>query len=408
MATTVRTVRQADVGKNIPVYAVWETTMMCNHACAHCGSRAGPEEARPKELTTEDLLAVAQQLVDLKCREVTLIGGEAYLRDDICTHVAFLAERGIRVTMQTGGRGLSPSLCRDLAAAGMKAIGVSLEGPEAIHDELRASPGSFQSGLRALENARAAGMATTSNTQVSRLNKDHLRETAELLQATGIRIWRVQMTVPMGRAADRPDWILRPPDMLQVMDALAELQMEAAEKAKAAGLPPRKTFDILASNNIGYFGPHEEILRSHPGGTASYWQGCSAGRYTMGIESDGTLKACPSLPTAPYAGGNVLDTSLAEMWEHADALRFVRERTTDELWGFCKTCYYADVCQAGCSFTAHCTLGKRGNNPFCYHRASILKDQGKMERLVQKEDAEGKPYDFGRFEIEVVPWEDPA
>ena len=58
MASTVRTVRQEDVGKNIPIYAVWETTMMCNHACAHCGSRAGPEEARPKELTTEELLAV--------------------------------------------------------------------------------------------------------------------------------------------------------------------------------------------------------------------------------------------------------------------------------------------------------------------------------------------------------------
>jgi hypothetical protein len=29
-----------------------------------------------------------------------------------------------------------------------------------------------------------------------------------------------------------------------------------------------------------------------------------------------------------------------------------------------------------------------------------------MERLVQKENAEGKPYDFGRFEIEVVPWAD--
>jgi len=120
------------------------------------------------------------------------------------------------------------------------------------------------------------------------------------------------------------------------------------------------------------------------------------------------LKACPSLPTAPYTGGNLLDTSLAEMWEHADALRFVRERTTDELWGFCKTCYYADVCRAGCSFTSHCTLGKRGNNPFCYHRASTLKDEGKMERLVQKESAEGNPYDFGRFELEVVPWEDPT
>lgn len=401
---TVRTIRKEDLGKNIPIYAVWETTMQCNHACAHCGSRAGPEEARPKELTTEELLDVAQQLVDLQCREVTLIGGEAYLRDDITTHVAYLAERGIRVTMQTGGRGLSPALCRELKDAGMSAIGVSIDGPERVHDVLRASPGSFRAGLRALENARAAGMVTTSNSQINRLNKDHLRETCDLLQETGIQVWRVQMTVPMGRAADRPDWILQPWEILDVIDTLAALQVEAAEENARAGRPPHKAFDILASNNIGYFGPHEEILRSRPGQRSNYWQGCGAGRYTLGIESDGTLKACPSLPTAPYAGGNLLETSLAEMWQNADELSFVRDRTTDELWGFCGSCYYADVCRGGCSFTAHCTLGKRGNNPFCYHRASTLKKQGLRERLVHKEDAIGKPYDFGRFELATEPW----
>ena len=54
---------------------------------------------------------------------------------------------------------------------------------------------------------------------------------------------------------------------------------------------------------------------------------------------------------------------------------------------------------AGCSFTAHCTLGKRGNNPFCYHRATTLASQGRRERLVRVEQADGIPYDFGRFDV---------
>ena len=34
-----------------------------------------------------------------------------------------------------------------------------------------------------------------------------------------------------------------------------------------------------------------------------------------------------------------------------------------------ENCYYADVCLGGCTWTAHCTLGRPGNNPYCIHRA---------------------------------------
>ncbi len=34
----------------------------------------------------------------------------------------------------------------------------------------------------------------------------------------------------------------------------------------------------------------------------------------MGIESDGTVKGCPTLPTAEYAGGNVRDLSIERIW----------------------------------------------------------------------------------------------
>ena len=405
MATTrsPRSVTFADRDK--PIYAVWEITLRCNQACAHCGSRAGPTEERPDELSTAELLEVAAELVRLGTREVTLIGGEAYLRDDIFDIVHFLSAQGIRVTMQTGGRGLSPRLAKALKDAGMKAVGVSVDGPEEIHDVLRDSVGSWRSAMRALEVCKEVGLVTSSNTQVNNLNAHMLREIGAMIKKTGVRVWRVQLTVPMGRAADRPEWILDPPKILDVIDTLAAMQLEEVAMVRAKGLPPERAFNIMSSNNVGYYGPHEQVLRSRPGGDEAYWRGCQAGVYTIGIESDGTVKGCPSLPTAPYTGGKVRDLGLEEIWKNAEELNFVRERTTEELWGFCKTCYYADICRAGCSFTTHCTLGRRGNNPFCYHRAATLKREGRKERLVLKEAAAGIPYDFGRFEIVEEPWD---
>ena len=59
---------------------------------------------------------------------------------------------------------------------------------------------------------------------------------------------------------------------------------------------------------------------------------------------------------------------------------------------------------AGCSWTAHCTLGRRGNQPYCYHRAHTLKRRGLRERLEPVEVAEGLPFDHGRFELVEEPW----
>jgi radical SAM protein with 4Fe4S-binding SPASM domain len=305
--------------------------------------------------------------------------------------------------MQTGGRALTEERARGLKAAGLTGVGVSIDGPEHIHDVLRGNAGSYRAAIRALDAARDAGLIISSNTQVNRLNYKHLRELAAELQRHGIQSWQVQLTVPMGRAADHPEWIVEPWSVVDVIDTLAAIQREAVEK-HTKGIP----FNIFVGNNIGYYGPHEQTLRSRPGGADSHWQGCKAGINVIGIESDGTVKGCPSLPTAPYDGGNVRELSLERIWNESEIVRFARDRTSDELWGHCKTCYYADTCRAGCSWTAHCTLGRRGNNPFCYYRVMQLRRKGIRERLVPKEQAPNRPYDFGRFEIVEEPWTDEA
>ena len=396
----MRALRPEDYLVARPVYAVWELTLHCDQPCQHCGSRAGA--MRREELTTEEALEVARSLARLGCRECALIGGEAYLRRDLPRIVRELADGGVRVVMQTGGRAFTRERATTLRAAGLTGLGVSLDGPRAIHDELRGNAGSYDAALKAMDNASAAGLVLTANTQINRLNHRHLPEICRTIRDKGAQTWQVQLTVPMGRAADRPDWIIDPWLMVPIVDTLAELQAEAIREHAGEG----PVFNIFANNNIGYFGPHEELLRSRPGGISTHWKGCRAGINLVGLESDGTVKACPSLPTAPYAGGNVRQLTLEKLWEGSAEVRFSRDRDTSELWGFCATCYYADTCRAGCSWTAHCTLGRRGNNPFCYHRVKQLERRGIRERLVPREAAPNLPYDYGRLEIVEEPWRD--
>ena len=398
----VRELRPGEESTIKPIYAVWEITLRCDHACSHCGSRAA--KARPEELDQKALFEVADALARLGTREVTLIGGEAYLHPDCVALTRHLTSLGIWVSMQSGGRGLTEPVLDALVGAGMKAVGISIDGPAEVHDVLRAVKGSHDSAVRALDAVMARGMMATTNMQVNRLTYHFLREHYEFLDARGVRSWRCQLTVPMGRAADRPAWLLEPYQILEVTDTLAALQLDAIARCTERGLPLAKAMNVHGSNNLGYYGPHEELLRSHPGGVSAYWGGCPAGVHVIGIESDGVVKGCPSLPTAPYVGGNVKDLALEDIWRHAPELAFVRDRTVDELWGFCGTCYYKDICRGGCAWTAHCTVGKRGNNPFCYHRAATLRDQGRRERLELAERAPGDPYDFGRYDIVEEDW----
>src|SRR5262245_5446078 len=118
-----RLLRPEDYERSRPIFAVWELTLKCDQPCEHCGSRAG--HARARELTTEECFEVARSLVRLECREVAFIGGEAYLRPDLHEIVAFFAERGVRVTMQTGGRAMTPERAKALKEAGLASLGVS-------------------------------------------------------------------------------------------------------------------------------------------------------------------------------------------------------------------------------------------------------------------------------------------
>ena len=368
-----------------PILAVWEITLACDLACGHCGSRSG--RARPDELSTAEALDLVDQLAELGVIEVVLIGGESYLRDDWCEIIARIAERGMEPLITTGGRGMTPERAQAAAKAGLLSASVSIDGLAATHDLQRGVTGSHAAALAAMANLRDAGVPVSANTQINKLSLPELPDVLELIIAHGAHSWQIQLTVAMGRAADRPEWILQPYDLLPLFEMLETL----AARCKEA--------DVLLwpGNNVGYFGPLETTLRGTlPRG---HHVGCGAGVWGLGIEADGTIKGCPSMATATWGSGNVRDARLVEIWERAAPMRFNRGRGVESLWGYCASCYYADVCKGGCTWPSEALLGKPGNNPMCHHRALEMQRMGKRERLVQIERAPGLPFDHGKFEL---------
>ena len=191
-----------------PVYVVWELTLACDLACRHCGSRAG--KARPAELSRDEALDLVAQLAALGSREITFIGGEAYLSEPWLDVIAAASRAGIRCTLTTGGRAWDRARAEAAAAAGLKAVSVSVDGLERSHDRLRAVPGSWRAAMAAIGHSREAGLQPFANTQWNRLNLPEVEPLGELLLAQGIAAWQVQITGPLGRAADRADWLLQP------------------------------------------------------------------------------------------------------------------------------------------------------------------------------------------------------
>jgi radical SAM protein with 4Fe4S-binding SPASM domain len=385
----VRSIPVGGLPEPQPRYVVWEVTLACNLKCTHCGSRAGAPRA--KELTTQECVALIGDLAQAGTKEVVLIGGEAYLRPDWLTLIEEFTRHGILCGLQTGARALTAAKIAAAARAGLKTVGVSIDGGPATHDHLRGVRGSHAHAVAAIGHARQQGIMATANSQVNRRNVGELREVLDTIIDAGATAWQIQLTVPMGNAADDPSLILQPYELASLMPELFALFRSGLERG----------LQLIPGNNIGYFGPYEAAWRS-TSGRVEYYAGCQAGRAGLGIEADGAIKGCPSLPTASYVGGNIRDKPFSQIWKDSAELGFMRDRADSRArcWGFCAKCYYGPICRGGCSWTAHVITGRPGNNPFCHYRVLRLQERGWREIIVHKEGpASHLPFDHGQFDI---------
>jgi radical SAM protein with 4Fe4S-binding SPASM domain len=351
-----------------PRTCVWELTLACNMSCRHCGSRAG--KARPDELTQPEALRLCQDLADLGVKRLTLGGGEPTLRQDWTMLAEALGARGVRVNMVTNGRGWGKQQAARAKSFRLESVAFSVDGCEVTHNYIRRVKGQWRELLDSIDLTVAAGVPVSVVTQINRRNLQELEELHALLAAHKVRSWQLQLGNPSGNMADHPDLVIGPADILDIVPRVAKLR-------KLPGRP-----HVYAGDNVGYYGDHEADIRD-TGGLVPFWVGCQAGCQVIGIESNGNVKGCLSLPSAMngesrFIEGNIRQRSLREIWESPEAFSYNRKFKVSQLKGFCRTCEYAEICRGGCSWTAFSHTGDRNDNPYCYYRQAV--ERGLIER----------------------------
>ncbi len=353
-----------------PRIAVWELTLRCNLNCRHCGSKAG--RARDDELALHEALHLADELAELGCRFLTLSGGEPLLRKDWPIIAERLIEKGVTVGMISNGILFDDAQASTAKAVGLETVAFSLDGLQESHEYQRRVPGQWQVVLDAIETCKRHKIRPSVVTTINRRNLPELEQVRTLLRERGVLRWQVQFATPTGNMADNRSLLMEPKDVLVAIPLIAKM-------CKDDQLPK-----VYPGHDVGYYGEPEEALRHHSE-QLPVWTGCTAGMSVIGIESNGNIKGCLSLPSAMnnenrFIEGNVRERSLTEIWKNKEGFAYNRQFTTELLGGFCRTCDYAEICRGGCTWTTFAEHGTVRDNPYCYWR-----------QLQQAEEQNGEP-----------------
>jgi radical SAM protein with 4Fe4S-binding SPASM domain len=202
-------------------------------------------------------------------------------------------------------------------------------------------------------------------TTLTRRNLYELPAIARLLVGRDIH-WQIQAAGAGGERLERAD-LLTP----------LEFYFAALFIARMRAMYPWAVLPVIGAHDFGYCSTRLPSLRV-PG---QVWTGCGAGRNTLGIQSDGGVKGCLSLPDN-FVVGNVRDRSLVELWEGEP---FAAWRKPVIRHGFCATCPHGEACEGGCTELAGTYSGRRGDNPMCFYR---------IERASPFSNSDGAPAPF--------------
>ncbi|QCC57600.1 TIGR04053 family radical SAM/SPASM domain-containing protein [Natrinema thermotolerans] len=341
-----------------PFVLIWELTQACGLACDHCRADAKPQR-HPDELSTAEGKALLEDAAEFGDGQlVVLSGGDPLVRDDVPELIAHGDDLGLRMTITPSGTGsLTADRIEEMADAGLKRMAVSLDGasPE-THDAFRGEDGSFEETIRAVEDAREAGLPVQVNTTVCQQTVAELPAIRDLLTEIGAVMWSVFFLVPVGRgrvlepiAPDRADAVMEWLHEVSDTEPFGVKTTEAPQYRRVA--VQRRADEDEGGQSGGRPGPGDGIERR---------TGIVAGDGFAFVSHTGEVFPSGFLPES---AGNVRDRPVTELYRDSELFRSLRDR--DNLSGKCGACPYRHVCGGSRSRAFAHTGDPLASDPLC-------------------------------------------
>ena len=362
---------------------IWETTRACDLACRHCRAEAVPFR-RPDELSTDEAKAMLRKVREFGPVVFVLSGGDCLKRPDVFELVRYGFDLGLRMAVTPATTPLAtPQAIQNFKDAGIARLAVSLDGSTpAIHDAFRRVDGSFDWGIRILEECRRIGLSTQVNTVIAPHNVGDFDNLAALMERMGIVFWEVFFLVPTGRA--KPGDMASAEAFERVFHKMYDLTQRAPFDIKATAAPQYSRVIMQRQVAERRAGEREEAPDTLTGGVM-FSLSDGIGRARSVNDGDGFMfisHVGEIMPSGflPIVAGNVRHDDIPTVYRESPIFRELRDRS--RLKGKCGVCEFVQVCGGSRARAYGMTGDYMEAEPFCSYvprRYARMVERGEAE-----------------------------
>jgi MoaA/NifB/PqqE/SkfB family radical SAM enzyme len=184
-----------------PLLVTWQLTRDCDLACLHCCTDSAPGKRLHDELSRDEALRVANDIVAAGVPYVMLCGGEPLVVAHFFEVAELLGAAGVHLKIETNGQRLEEAAVRRLAALPIRSIQVSLDGDTPEVYARQRPGGSLAKAHAACRAVRAAGLPLEITFAPTRVNIHEAEAVVERARALGAFRFNTGRLMRIGTAA---------------------------------------------------------------------------------------------------------------------------------------------------------------------------------------------------------------
>ena len=293
---------QRQSGQRVPMQVSIEVTRRCPLECKHCYNNLpmGDQDARSREMTTEEHIKMLDELVEMGCFWLIYTGGEIFARKDFLEIYSCAKKKGFLVTLFTNGTLINEKIADYLLEWPPFAIEITLYGrTRETYEALTQIPGSYDRCLRGIRLLRERGLPVKLKTVATSINKHEvsaMRQFAE--EELGVEFKMDGQINPRIDCSQSPLAVRLSPEDVVALDMHAPKGVSEYRRLSKHELenPPN-----LAKNDTVYF--------------------CGGGLNSFAINAYGEMGICVISQQETF---DIRQDGLKPAWEHS--LRELRTR----------------------------------------------------------------------------------
>jgi radical SAM protein with 4Fe4S-binding SPASM domain len=168
---------EKQAGKRVPMQVSIEVTRRCPLECQHCYNNLpmGDQEARRREMTTEEHFRMLDELVEMGCFWLLYTGGEIFARKDFLEIYTYAKQKGFLITLFTNGTLITEKIADYLLEWPPFAIEITLYGrTRETYEALTMIPGSYDRCLRGIKLLKERNLPLKLKTVATSINKHEI------------------------------------------------------------------------------------------------------------------------------------------------------------------------------------------------------------------------------------------